>query len=44
MVCQLMSSSVTESHIKDVEWQIRIVLNCFEVFDKELRVTKDKPT
>ena len=25
MVCQLMSSSVTESHIKDVKWHIHII-------------------
>jgi hypothetical protein len=44
MVCRLMSSSVTQSHIKDVERHIHIILNCFEVFDMELRVTKETPT
>jgi hypothetical protein len=34
MVCWLMSLSVTESHIKDIERHIHISLNCFEVFDK----------
>ena len=41
MVCQLMSSSVTQSHIKDVERHMHIFINCFEVFDKELRVTEE---
>ena len=44
MVCWLMSSSVTQLHIKDIERHIHIFLNCFEVFDKELKATEERPT
>ena len=44
MVCWLMSSSVTQSHKKDIERHIHIILNCFEVMDMELRVTEEAPT
>jgi hypothetical protein len=44
MVCWWMSLSFTESHIDGVERHIHIFLSCFEVFDKELRVTEEKPT